>query len=1345
MGLYIRRAKGYGKSWQFWALGFEALPFVPSQLPDCDYLDIAIAITKIDCDFACLQEFERRKKSFRYRMDLDQTEDFSRLTFRLMREPPPATLQEVPAEHSCQASLCRMHKGVKLLKIIDEDVPSFNLHSEATFGPAQITILSQSKEFITFELLHGTLPSCARLSQPFIAMSNSELFSQFHKFWSPYWLRDPHESQFDDRHCAAFFAELEDIPLPHFPTIDIDVGDVELWMKAIHDLKPGKAHGPCGWRHEELKCLPKVCVQKLAKIFSKLVNFSFHGFMMFARTILLPKNDAPGSMNQIRPITIISALFRLLGKVIFRTVADKWSTILPWNVSGGLPKRGVKELSFRQKLAIEHSLVQKKQLGGFSLDLVKAFNTFDRRILRYAMIRLGIPEHIVQFWFLSLSKLLRFPQVNGCLGPPIKSTTGVPEGDSLSVLAMISLSTLFFYKLQHVHVLVTPFCYADNWAWSAGSKHAHSRAFVAMLNLVAALRVSIDFCKSWFWALKKDFKQTCSDLHLLFPSGDVQIPVKSHVKDLGEVVSYNRRVPLDFIRSRIDQAITRIHRLRHIPSSIQCKLQKIQSACWPLALYAAETTYVGQNHFHDLRKAVVTAVVGKRKFANSWLAVFSLSKHICDPLLYVIYNIIRLVKRLHETDPSISQMFLELSDAFTGFRPFGPASCLVRYLQIVGWHMSSDGMIQCGSSKSVHLLHDSIPYIIQTFRAAWPETLLQFIDRKGIGEYIPHPSIGAKIFSSFSRDDQSLLAFFFLGSFQVESIKSIWKHDADPRCPLCGEVDTRPHRFLSCPSFQDIRDQFPDAVGILEGERPEWSYLPIPRASPQAELCHLLFHNFPKHDDPTPFSYEEVPSWVTFYTDGGAIHPQIPDARISSWAVVQDMSTGLSDRKAVADYAFGPSPKLPLFKTVAVGLTPGPQSAARAELYAILVAIKTALKIPSLPHVLFVTDASYVCSIIKKIVKLGPACLDSRMPHIDLIRQIADLWIPDRFVVKKVKSHQKFEHARSLEQLWDILGNSCVDLAATCSLKSMPSEIRDLSTSQYEWYVREKNWLLEVCRFVLAHNRKRINLLNQLPCQSNSDNVQNVDEVASNLLMPPKLFGCDAVEFLIHFNPISYIPLPRTGSEFLPELEILQLFQQGANMARALALWAALLKWPTDVHESYKRPDDWGISWVELFINFTLVTGLYFPVKVSGTGAQTVFAAYESDEALLAPKSRRSLAIQTLCFQRSLCSLNSFFGVQWFPKFLSNKCRSLTHLKWEVQAAGIPCRPVLPLQSETLSTIKKIAYSPAEKYKLCEPYIRPGIPQILEPANLPELDARVRCSKYSLFMKARRDRTQHGV
>ena len=53
-----------------------------------------------------------------------------------------------------------------------------------------------------------------------------------------------------------------------------------------------------------------------------------------------------------------------------------WRQYLPFPISGGLPGRGVKELAYAQKRAIEDAVSLGRCIGGFSLDLVKAYNNF---------------------------------------------------------------------------------------------------------------------------------------------------------------------------------------------------------------------------------------------------------------------------------------------------------------------------------------------------------------------------------------------------------------------------------------------------------------------------------------------------------------------------------------------------------------------------------------------------------------------------------------------------------------------------------------------------------------------------------------------------------------------------------------------------------------------------------------------------------------------------------------------------------------------------------------------------------------------------------------------------------
>ena len=196
--------------------------------------------------------------------------------------------------------------------------------------------------------------------------------------------------------------------------------------------------------------------------------------MMKARTILLAKYALPQSMHHGRPITILSVLYRLMGKVLFAQIASQMALFLPLPISGGLPGRGVKDIAIVQKFHIEQSLSQGHQIGGFSLDLIKAFNNFGRFPLGRIMCRLGIPEQIVHFWLVSLSRMHRYLEHGGTVSPSIPSTTGVPEGDSLSVIAMISLASAFFFRLKNPNVF--PFAYADNWNWMTRIQQEHFRA-----------------------------------------------------------------------------------------------------------------------------------------------------------------------------------------------------------------------------------------------------------------------------------------------------------------------------------------------------------------------------------------------------------------------------------------------------------------------------------------------------------------------------------------------------------------------------------------------------------------------------------------------------------------------------------------------------------------------------------------------------------------------------------------------------------------------------------------------------------------------------------------------------
>ena len=65
------------------------------------------------------------------------------------------------------------------------------------------------------------------------------------------------------------------------------------------------------------------------------------------------------------------------------------------------------------------------------------------------MTQLGIPLAIVTAWTMSLDRMVRFPTLNGLVGQGFFSTSGVPEGCSISVLSMLGTSAFFLlWNLQ---------------------------------------------------------------------------------------------------------------------------------------------------------------------------------------------------------------------------------------------------------------------------------------------------------------------------------------------------------------------------------------------------------------------------------------------------------------------------------------------------------------------------------------------------------------------------------------------------------------------------------------------------------------------------------------------------------------------------------------------------------------------------------------------------------------------------------------------------------------------------------------------------------------------------------
>lgn len=1072
----ICRARGFGNRWDTWILSFDLVPYVPSEVPEYNYLELMGHITEFDCDCSCKYETTQRRANFQNQVRIDNSENFGKMTYRIMKAKSNPSLDEVPYRLRTAATLLRSVKGQQQIKIAE--YIHIQSGSHVFFGDATICVTNQHECIVSFRIVAGNVPSHADLVIPKIAITSEEIAVEFQRFWAPMWLRDSPQEQFQADTGKDFLHDLDTTPIPQM-SVPISLDDCRLWERVIKGLDH-KSHGICGWRHEELKAIPSNSIADLANIMSKLVRVGFTESMMSAKTILLAKNSDPQSMHDGRPITILSALYRLLGKVIFRQVADYWAGILPLPISGGLPGRGVKDIAYAQKYQIESCLSTGQQLGGFSLDLIKAFNTFGRYPLAKAMQRLGIPSFLTDFWVLCLSKMRRFLYHKSSLSQSFSSTTGVPEGCSLSVLSMISLSSVFYYRIAGEGIF--PWAYADNWSWFTKTQKAHFKTYIQMLNLVHSLKLCIDFNKSWHWGTTKSFREGCADFELLFPNQAGKVTIRTAVKDLGERVIYNKSVSLGFIKDKFQEAVQRIGRLSHIPTTLANKMLKAQMAAWSVATYSADTTFVGPRHFHELRKAILYMVVGSKQGASPWLCCMNLSSFLHDPLLHVLCNIVRTLGRLHRCQPALASDIVSMASTYTGMRPYGPATSFKRYLTLIDWDIQPDGTLTGPEHFRCNIFTDSTRDCVACLRQAWPLFVIQQINRKGIGDFNLHPSITRDVFQTYSNEEQLLLTHNLLGAFQSEKQKAIWAEDCQGLCKLCNAEDTKEHRLLECPKLEPVRQQFPEAVRILKQCRPEWIHIPCARQHPDAMIHRAMMqhlHNSELNNMPD-LTHTNV---VKFYTDGGCIHPTDPMARLASWSVVMEHIPENVNPDDIQHTISCQNPSSttwsPCHTVLGLGLVKGKQTAGRGEIQSVLHAARLASAIPAHISSVITTDAQYVCNIVKQIELDSYKKALHKKANPDLVSLLADVWDKNRFSIRKIKSHRHFASAVSTDDFWQVLGNHCADIAASTALAHAPAPLLIQAKQIFEFHQKEKLMLQKVLDFLIALNRLRIQVLHE--------------------------------------------------------------------------------------------------------------------------------------------------------------------------------------------------------------------------------------------------------------------------
>ena len=586
----ILQAAGYPPSFLEWLHNtVEDYTLQPSSASLTHIADALIA----DCKE---EEARTKKKQEKYRVavyqDVRQHKSFC---YKLIRPTSAPPMTGVEVQRTIRLEFSHLAEGGHQV-FTTPDVAQLDTGQSLQVGRQSTTFRMKGPDSDMIEFPKPIPDDTTSATQTATLQQPSEVTEHIAGFWNQYWQRDDAEAHPDEEalnYVERYIPQHADLGIPHWLP--------HQWEAYQRKLKPTSAWGWCGFGPEDVKLVVWALLHLLSLLMATWTRWP--EALRTAKTVMLPKVSQGCTPAQTRPITVFSILYRMWASANARKVLAQLGRRLPPMVTGGIPRHSTYMVITGIQTSIEQALLREGERSGMVLDIIKAFNLHPRRLLVSALKRFGVPAWLVDQWGLFLQQLQRSIVVGGHYSPLHSSTTGVPEGDALSILAMAMIGLIFHNLVQEMGA--EAYTYADNLEWVTDDFSANRALATAVLQFLDAWRLPISPSKCWCWATTPYLRKQWTELWKeLFPNQEAQVHVVA--KDLGFEVLYGAQLRHATLHMRFNAAYDKLHRMAKLPISIHHKA----SEC------ATDGTARNDRHIH--RSATLQQITGRDIASGPW-------------------------------------------------------------------------------------------------------------------------------------------------------------------------------------------------------------------------------------------------------------------------------------------------------------------------------------------------------------------------------------------------------------------------------------------------------------------------------------------------------------------------------------------------------------------------------------------------------------------------------------------------------------------------------------------------------------------------------------------------------
>ena len=635
--------------------------------------------------------------------------------------------------------------------------------------------------------------------------------------------------------------------------------------------------GPDAWSRDDIAHLPAHKQADLVNMFRKIQEGAdWPQQLVTGFVIPIRKTPIADQAKHFRPIVLISFLYRLWATGICRAYLPYLTKIIPTLVFGYVPGRRAEDVWFLLQTLIQSSYTMQSELLGYNADLVKCFNTLPRAPILLLLQLMGFPTDCAKAWNQALTQLQRRFRIASHTGDALLSSTGFPEGDPLSCIAMLAFNTALDTYLKIYSAGVACPVFVDNIQLVASALGELCHGINVLQVFMDSWDIRLDPGKCFAWATTPDSRRALRNLGYA---------TKLAAKDLGAQMTYSRVSRTQVAQSRIGAVADHWRILRHSSAPRWAKLVAIRTITWPKVLHGVANRLLPVAAIDQLRSAAMRALHWDRAGASPHVRWSLMQLPQMDPEYQQLWQVLSTFWRMVHQFPLILELWLQSGDN-PGFRSQGPLHVVVQCLGYLDWHLDAQLCLWIQHLR-INFWTLSLECLQLLLQYSWHQKVcLKVRHRKDFaGLHSIHWAASFRSLVFPQRDAAELLATIQDGTFFTSHAKAHFDDQHSGLCASCQQPDTVAHRALHCPYYHQVRRRYPAEVRLWSQRSMAFTHHGLHPANPHHWEYWQALLSLP--DCREDFFDLTVMAEHTFiFTDGSCSSPKKPSQALAAWSVI---------------------------------------------------------------------------------------------------------------------------------------------------------------------------------------------------------------------------------------------------------------------------------------------------------------------------------------------------------------------------------------------------------------------------------------------------------------------------